>query len=318
MDRQRRSSIPVAWGIAASLALATAVGAHEETPVTAGYATPVIDGVRSPGEWDDVVPRPVFTGLTGSLLYVLNDNTNLYVALWVPDTSLSIIDQFRLRIDSDHDGLNMEGDDELGVTGTGIFFDLHYAGGFWNQGDAFSDGSAAAGPVDGGGFYELSHPLDSGDMYDMSIVAGDTIGLCVRYNPNGMTSVNDIYPPDCMNSLNQQSLYVDVATSTGTVDALPGRFAGRPFAVFPNPARLGSAVELRFAVPQSGANVDIALYTIAGRRAAAVVSRRFEEGAQSVRWSVPARGHADLGPGVYFLRARFDGGGARTQTLILR
>jgi len=315
MDRHPRESLPTLLAFGLLLAGAPSVPAHVDTPMTPGYATPVIDGARGPGEWDEVVPRAVFTGLSGSLLYVLNDGANLYLALWVPDPTLTIVDQFRVRIDSDHDGVNAAGDDELGVTGTGLFFDLHFANGFWNQGDAFSDGSAAVGAVDGGGFFELSHPLD---IHDMSVSPGDTIGLCVRYNQDGMTSVNEVYPFDCMNSLNQQSLYVDVATSTGAVDAGPGLGGAGGLAAFPNPARLGSAMEIRFHVPARGADVDIALYAITGAKVGEVVTGRFEAGPQSVRWSVPERAAGKLAPGVYFLRARYDGAATETRTLLLR
>ena len=318
MDRHPRFVLRLCLALGMLPASAGSAGAHADTPLTAGYGTPVIDGSRGAGEWDEVVPRSVFTGLAGSLLYVSNDGTNLYLALWAPDPTVTINDQFRVRIDDDHDGLNTEGDDELGVVGTGNFFDLHFSTGFWNQGDAFSNGSGAAGSVDGGAFFEMAHPLDSGDIYDMAIAPGDTIGLCIRYNIDGTSPSTDVYPSDCMNSLNAQSLYVDVATATGTVEVAPGARTSSALAVFPNPALLGSVLEIRYVVPREGAEVEIALHSLNGAKIAGISKRRQPQGLQSVRWSVPTTGAGRIAPGVYFLRARYDGAQAETKTLILR
>ena len=303
----------------ASLAFsAPSSSAHSGGVIGAGSGTPILDGFKAPGEWDAADPRQVFTGLSGSMLYVLLDDTNLYLALWVPDATLTINDQFRVRIDGDHDGLNTQGDDELGITGTGLFFDLHYDSGFWNQGDPYSHGSARVGPLDGGSFYELAHPLDSGDPFDISASSGDTIGLCIRYNNLGVTNAADVYPTDCMNSVYQQSHYVDVVLGGSTVDAGASSPAAGALEVLPNPAVPGAPLEVRFEVAESGAEIDLGLYSVTGARVAGLAHGAFAGGRQSVRWVPRSAGSPRLGPGVYFLRLRQNDGPVQTRAILLR
>ena len=306
------------FAVAALVLSSPTVSAHTGGAIGAGSGTPTIDGVRSPGEWDAAHPKAVFTGLAGSLLYVLLDDANLYVALWVPDATLTITDQFRLRVDGDHDGLNTQGDDELAVAGTGLFFDLHYDSGFWNQGDPFSHGSAAAGLLDGGAFYELSHPLDSGDPFDISAAMGDTLGLCVRYNNANVTNPNDVFPADCMNSVHQQSLYVDVVLGVPTVHAGAPALGTPGLEVFPNPVVPGAPVEVRFAVAGGGADVDLALYSVTGARVAELTRGSFAGGSHSVRWAPRAEHATRLAPGVYYLRLRRSGEPAVSRSILIR
>jgi len=54
--------------------------------ILAGFGTPKVDGVLSPGEWDgagflDVAVNVPEGGTTPGRIYVLNDDTNLYLAL---------------------------------------------------------------------------------------------------------------------------------------------------------------------------------------------------------------------------------------------
>ena len=296
----------------------SSASAHSGGVIGAGTGTPTIDGVRGAGEWDAASPKAVFTGLSGSLLYVLLDDTNIYLALWVPDGTLTITDQFRIRIDGDHDGLNTQGDDELGITGTGIFFDLHYDSGFWNQGDPFAHGSAAVGPLDGGAFYEVAHPLNSGDPFDISAAKGDTLGLCVRYNNAGVASNQDVFPTDCMNSVTQQSQYVDVVLGAATVDTKTRPAPPRDLEIFPNPLIPGDPVEVRFAVADAGAEVDLALYSVTGARVAELVSGSFEGGRHSVRWAPRAKSAAPLASGVYFVRLRRSGEPVQAKSILIR
>lgn len=304
--------------LALAAVLFTSGAAAEEAPIVAGFGTPIIDGVLSPGEWDAATPRPVFTGLLGSILYVLNDDANLYLALWVPDPTFTGTDQFRVRIDSAFDGVSVPGDDEIAVVAPSLFFDMCLFEGFWGVLDGSTHGDGAASAVEGGNFFEMAHPLASGDPRDMVIAVGDTIGLCLRYNNDNSTSESNIYPTDCLDAGTQQSLYVTAATVTSTVGA--PAFAGRAsgLRVFPNPVARGAALEFSYGVPPGGALIEIDVYAVSGRRVAQV-ARGFEAaGERSVRWVAPSGAGEALAPGVYFGRLRYDGRPAGTRSFVLR
>jgi len=67
---------------------------HSENEVGIGSGVATIDGVRSPGEWHGAVVLPVFSDLPGSQLYIMSGSGNLYLGLWVPDTTLDLTDSF--------------------------------------------------------------------------------------------------------------------------------------------------------------------------------------------------------------------------------
>src|SRR5262252_1596135 len=87
-------------------------------PIPSAHGTATIDGVKSAGEWDAASP-----------LYVMDDDVNIYLGLFVPDSILTN-DVFWTRFDSKHDGITMAGDDEVNGTATN-FFDSHFDGVSW-------------------------------------------------------------------------------------------------------------------------------------------------------------------------------------------
>ncbi len=286
-------------------------------PIPSGYGTAVLDGTLGAGEWDSASPRAVFTGLTGSYLYAMNDLENLYLALWAPDPTFTTTDQFRVRIDSAHDSLNAFGDDELALVAPNTFFDSHFTGEFWGVLDATSNGAGMASAVPGGNFFEMCHPLNSGDPRDMAIAPGDTIGLCIRYLNDNMAPGTDVYPPDCFVLANEQTLYVDLITASGAVAVPAGDNASHGLTLVPNPAGRGAPVEFRYAVPGGGARVAIEVYSVTGERVH-VVERGFEAaGARTATW-VAGRKSGPVAPGVYFVRVLYDGRIAATGSLVLR
>ena len=106
-----------------------------------------------------------------------------------------------------------------------------------------------------------------------------------------------------------------------TVDDLTALPAGQPFAwgrtrsPYPNPGSDGSWIAWELA---RGGSVDVAVYTVSGRR---VWSRSLPEqnpGAGSLRWDgVDMRGEP-LPSGVYFARVRAVGRPLGSETLVLR
>ncbi len=318
-DVMLRTSVPAWMAAMGSLLLSTSVLAHSGDTVPAAYGTAVIDGVASPGEWDAATSIPVFSGLIGSRLFVMDDLVNLYLGLFVPDPTFTDFDQFVVRIDSPHDGSQMVGDDELFLTAPAQFHDGHFNGTFWGNDDSQQDGTGAAGTSPEGHFFEVAHPLNSGDPDDLYVFAGATIGLCVRYSNDGVGSGADVHPGLCFNTVNQQNLYLDYVTSAGQVDvpSVPSLASGQWIAPHPNPVERGAVLEIRYRVPGDGTTVNLSLYSVSGRKVEELVSGFREPGEHVLRWVVPAA-PGSLAPGIFFLRARFERFEARSGLLVVQ
>lgn len=182
-----------------SLAVAVAVmpgGATGHTgPVLRGFGTAVIDANPAPSEWD-AAGRYDFSvnraaaeggGTVPATLYVMNDQTNLYVALRVTGATVgSTI--FLMEFDNDHGALGRPGalgDDVLELTNNG------FRDSFFPQTGPIIQDTANGGTADGAGldsdhsgfsFYELSHPLDTADnAHDFSLRPGARIGFDVYF-----------------------------------------------------------------------------------------------------------------------------------------
>jgi hypothetical protein len=195
-------------------------GATAPTLVTdplhlSGTGTATIDGVMSPAEWDRAatfnfhvnLPSSEGGGTTPATLLVMSDATNLYLAVKVARPSLDdssyptyIGSGVVFDFDNNHDGIWPEnGDDALvlnAATGTGFFDDVRT-----NQLPPCDPDSPAAwcgvedtdlgGTIDGHGavkndgqysFYEISHPLDSGDVgHDFALAPGSTVGFSLKF-----------------------------------------------------------------------------------------------------------------------------------------
>lgn len=153
---------------------------------------PIIDGIKSPGEWDAAASVAVFTGGT---FYYLNDDDNLYLALEVADPSLTGDDRLRIRFDNMLDGLDSDGDDEL-ILEVSLFLDRHFEGSVpaWGVTDIQQDGTGAVGASEGINFFELAHPLNSGDPDDFSLSTGSSVGYCLDYFRDGAAGSQTTYP----------------------------------------------------------------------------------------------------------------------------
>jgi hypothetical protein len=88
------------------------------TPIPCAHGTATVDGVKSPGEWSTAAPCAVFqTGtFSGSQLYVMHNDVNTCLGLFIRDSVLAATDVFWTRRDSKHDGITMVGDDEVSGT----------------------------------------------------------------------------------------------------------------------------------------------------------------------------------------------------------
>ena len=186
----------------------TAFGHYEEQ--LSGYGTAKIDGIRSVGEWDNAHVIPVFGGKAGSdLLLVMNDENNLYLALYVVDNVLTSDDYFGIMFDNHHNGVLDINDDSGGVSGLGIVSDGYFNGTNWVD-DTKIDGSGSAQREKDHNFIEYSKPLKSGDEKDFNFSIGDNLGFCVTYVKDGIATDSLQYGPACRLLSNEQKLYGDI------------------------------------------------------------------------------------------------------------
>lgn len=169
------------------------------------HTGPVIDGIKSPDEWGAAVAVAVFTGAT---FYAMNDDENLYIAFEVSDPTLTN-DIFEISFDNTLDGVNTVGDDVLVVTLAGLA-DGHFGTHTANVRDTQQDGTAAVGASGGVNFFELAHPLDSGDPNDFALSLGSDVGYCLRYFLDGIATSLTSFPRTSTSSClttGDQSLY---------------------------------------------------------------------------------------------------------------
>jgi hypothetical protein len=178
--------------------LLTTSAPAQTTNVLTAFGTARVDGIFSLGEWDNAATVDLTInlpggGATSGTIYVMNDQTNLYLALRV---ERSVIDQaatVAFAFNNGDSGTSLgAGDDAILLDVFGgtdqVFFDIFY---YTNSScppfTLCSDYDVnAGGSNDGeGGFsndgtysyFELSHPLNSGDPHDFSLAPGQTV-LC--------------------------------------------------------------------------------------------------------------------------------------------
>jgi hypothetical protein len=140
--------------------------------------TPTIDGTETtPGEWDDarhyeIAFYEISTLVGVADLWVKNDASDLYM-LWMGSPDLLGAQTF--YFDPENDGLLGPGrEDAKAVIEWDSFADGHYTGTNWAGDPTPVDGEQSATPAL---YREVRIPLNSGDLYDMAVVPGDTIGV---------------------------------------------------------------------------------------------------------------------------------------------
>jgi hypothetical protein len=177
-----RLGVLIALAVALLVTTSAAAGASEG-PTLRGHGTAVVDGVLTPGEWDTAGHLNLQAnrspaeggGTVPATLFVMNDATNLYLALRVAVTNLgnSTFDSY-----FEPPGAPFApGSDVLRVV-PWTFEDSHWhqtSPMTWSQSlDTAFGGTQDGGSqvrVDGGfGVFEVMHPLDSADdLHDFSL-----------------------------------------------------------------------------------------------------------------------------------------------------
>ena len=146
---------------------------------------PTIDGVMGATEWTGAAHTSIAIGwsFVGDL-WTMNDANNLYMAVKIADTSLTVMDRIYIAFDNNNNGAREAGDDILGVVGSGDFMDL-----FWGPTTKFdtaeagtSDGEGKASGSGGFNYFETSHQLNTADnIHDFSLTSGDIVGFHLEY-----------------------------------------------------------------------------------------------------------------------------------------
>lgn len=202
-------------------------GVLQAHAVPVGVGTPTIDGSLGSGEWDNAMSWSVFGGAyAGSTFYMMNDLDNLYLALSVVDSTFTDFDILNIRFDNANNGTEDAGDDELFLSRVEGFRDAHFNGTSWGISDVTQNGAGAVQDLGTVNFFEVAHPLASGDAFDFSLMPGDTVGFCLRYFDDGTSTTNDTnFPPNCVLTVNDQTLYVDYVVASVPEPATLALFA---------------------------------------------------------------------------------------------
>jgi len=170
------------------------VRSAEAAPITlSAVGTAIIDGSLSASEWGsagyfDFIVNTPYGGTTPGRLFAMNDEDSAYFGLRFVRSAADPGNTFAIEFDNDGNGAITDGDDGIILNPSVGFVDLFRSSGFSCPPSmlcSFSD-TEIGGARDGAGafandgtytIYEFSHPLNSGDSFDFSLAAGDTIGM---------------------------------------------------------------------------------------------------------------------------------------------
>jgi hypothetical protein len=290
--------------------------AEPARPAMSAFATggpPTIDGIVSPGEWaaaDSTTFTLEATYMT--TLYMMNDATDLYIAITVTDATLSSDDQWVIAFDNNNDGVAFGlGDDHLVTRGDSPFSDH-----FWTN-DAVnplrldtdvggtSDGAGVNAASGGVNSFELRHPLnDADDIHDFSLVVGAMIGVRVSYRDAGV--LKGYYPQPAPSGWLQYTVAAGVISTSLAIGFVPPT------------VDIGT-------IPAGTATITAALTpNVAGKTVVLYYSKGSAIGPWTLISSGPTNGAGQLSfvwtppeTGTYFFRADFAGDathGASTTT----
>lgn len=174
--------------------LGTGMVTFEATACAPGFGSPDANGFMEPGEWDCAIQQDFPVNLSGGgsttgTLFWMNDVDNLYLAVRLLRSSEDKVNSLRFDFDNNNDGFVAEFDDAIEFDGArDLFTDEFLTEKCTNRGQSGcgSLDTADEGTSNGrGGFsndgmfsvYEFSHPLDSGDEHDMSVVAPGVVSF---------------------------------------------------------------------------------------------------------------------------------------------
>ena len=181
-----------------------------------GRGTPTVNGSFGPGEWQCArtydFTANVSGGSTPATLYVMNDGTNLYLAVRLQRSSSDKVNTLQFNFDNNDSwtlsgaGAADEGDDVLSLDGTKGFTDAFLTLKCVNssQSSCWATDLSAGGTADGGGAvandgtyttYEVAHPLNTtDDGHDFSLSVGENVGLFLTLQTGSGATGNTQWP----------------------------------------------------------------------------------------------------------------------------
>lgn len=200
----------VALMLVGSMLTALPTKAHAPGVVLYGRGTATIDGVISPGEWNNAgnINFTVNTphgGTTPGTLSVMNDGNNLYFAVQFARATNDLWSYVAFYFDNDNSGGAVAdgGDDEFVFGSDGNFYDDyriydpvhgHNVSFFDTDKGGTNDGTGAVGDEEELWVYELSRPLDStDDAHDFSLHPGNRVGFMLNVGINAGSAWPDDY-----------------------------------------------------------------------------------------------------------------------------
>lgn len=142
------------------------------------------------------------------------DVSELYISLEVPDESWGQGDWVEVRFDGLLDLAWGMRDDVLKYSFVNGFSDETWGGStirLDSSGGGTTDGSGFGRTMGSGrNFFELSHPLNSGDSNDFSVGPDGRVGICIRYSRDGNGSSRSVYPSSCVLTVYSQTRYAEL------------------------------------------------------------------------------------------------------------
>lgn len=206
-NRNNSGTLTVATGTATA-SVTTVQATTQPTGLNPpGFGTPTLDGVMSPGEWDNAVkiefdaniPPSEGGGTTPATLFIMNDSLKLYLAVKVARSSFGYQTQLTVDFDNNNKGIPVDGDDSfqmvVGNALPALFVDTYRftcpgapagSAGCNVQDTNQNGGILPAGSKDGDGFatndgsftiIEVSKTLSSTDvLHDFSLKPGSKVG----------------------------------------------------------------------------------------------------------------------------------------------
>jgi hypothetical protein len=141
----------------------------------------IVDGTIGSTEWAPALQLPLAVPIVGSTplpvdLRVLQDGENLYASVRVPRTDVTVV--LGVDYDNNRNGVKDSGEDEVfastaGAVADGVSIDCESSHGCGRQNDQALGGTldvtASWGTTTNVTALELSHPLASGDSYDIAV-----------------------------------------------------------------------------------------------------------------------------------------------------
>lgn len=181
-----------------------------------GFGTPTVDGDFSDGEWlcarTYTFTANVSGGATPATLYVMNDGTNLYLAVRIRRSSADKVNTLQFNFDNDDSwtlsgaGAAQAGDDVLSLDAAKGFADGYLTEKCTtsSQSSCWSTDLSGGGAAEGSGAlsndgsyttYEISHPLHTGDVgHDVSLSGGSRVGLFLTLQVGSGAQGNTQWP----------------------------------------------------------------------------------------------------------------------------